>query len=81
MANSIYQRTNTYHPSRALCTVPLLSIIKAVMSTDPLLSRLVYVVMVKSVVYYYELRIYVLAVWPLPDGSGICSPYTGDRDP
>ena len=39
------------------------------------------VVMVKSVVYYYELRIYVLAVWHSPDGSGICSPYTGDRGP
>ena len=39
------------------------------------------VVMVKSVVYYYELRICVLAVWPSPDGSGICSPYTGDRGP
>ena len=37
--------------------------------------------MVKSVVYYYVLRIYVLAVWHSPDGSGICSPYTGDRDP
>ena len=39
------------------------------------------VVMVKSVVYYYELRVYVLAVWHSPDGTGICSPYTGDRGP